>query len=359
MLQPPSEDEVVPVSIRSLLLTTMVCAVLVLMGIWVVRFMASENAGFFIWIWGSVWFLLAGVGLFAGLWGLLVSRPRFARLGEDGLQFYQTGAPAVAWSGILGVRLGSKTIHRDNGTTLLSRHPVVLRLRDLSGQLENELRPRSAVSRLPDGTLEWRVFLGECSCPESDLVAKIQARVDPETIQSATEWPEPVPKAPDRPRPPRRLVALLVCAPFVASGLHIALEAAKAYPRCVDSIHWPVVKGTITERTLTRIHPHSRKLNVRYLYTVNGRLLTGNRISFTHHSDGSFHAQFLQKGDVVSVSHNPADPADSVLLPEHQNIAVENLVVGVLFSIIGCLACIRHFQAFQKFKASHAGPTPG
>jgi hypothetical protein len=172
------EGEILFVSRGSLLLRIFIGAVLLVIGVWVVRKVTAQEEDPFIWIWASVWFLGGGAALVSGLWGLLVSRPRFARLGDDGLQFCRWRAPLVPWSQILEARLGPKKTQDSEGSHYTFRHPLILRLRDRSGFPDRGLRRHAfPMAPLLDGTLEWTVTLDSCPCDERELLDRINARL--------------------------------------------------------------------------------------------------------------------------------------------------------------------------------------
>jgi hypothetical protein len=220
--------------------------------------------------------------LIFGLWGLCVSRPRFARLGEDGLQLYRQHAPTVPWSQILEARLGPKKIEASRGTKFLFRHPLILRLRDRTGFPESGWLKRSySMAPLPEGSLEWMIPLDGCPGDERDFLAKIQERL--RTAQPSPQADTPIlpvfgMERLDRPQKPS-IVTPFFAILFVGYGLFFAWKGLDAYHRGLASLEWPVTKGTITESAFRR-SKNDTKLTVTYPYTVEGRAYTGKRIAF-------------------------------------------------------------------------------
>ena len=273
------EGEVLFVSRRSLLPPTIIGAVFLAIGFWALRTMAAKGGGWFMWVWGSIWFLGSGAALLSGLWGLLVSRPRFARLGDDGLQLFRQHAPVLPWTQILEARLGPKTTKQSDGSTNYAfRHPLILRLRDRSGFPTKGLKSHAfPMSPLPDGTLDWMVPLDGCPCEERDLLAKLQARLHPGTPLPATSAaPEPIlpilgTRRLDRPHKPS-VVTPIFALLFVGFGLFFAAKGLEANHQGADSLAWPTTQGTVTESKLW----HGSKgysLRVRYVYQAQGKNL--------------------------------------------------------------------------------------
>ena len=244
------EGEVLQVSARSLVVQTAIGAVFLAIGIWIVSVAVWRSEPWFIWVWASIWFLGSTAFLVSGLWGLCVSRPRFARLGEDGLQLYRQHAPVVPWSQILEARLGPRKMEHSEGTTYLFRHPLILRLRDRTGFPESGWLKRSyPMAPLPDGSLDWMIPLDGCPGDERDFLAKIQERLRPAQSShraDASILPVFGMERLDRPKKPQIATALFALV-FVAFGLFFAWKGMDAYQHGTASLEWPVAKGTITE----------------------------------------------------------------------------------------------------------------
>ena len=350
------EGEVLFVSRRSLLIPTIIGAVFLAIGFWAVRTMAAKGGGWFMWVWGTFWFLGSGAALLSGLWGLLVSRPRFARLGDDGLQLFRQHAPVIPWSQILEARLGPKKMKDHDGTTHTFRHPLILRLRDRSGFPTSGLKSLSfPMARLPDGTLDWMVPLDGCPSDERDFLAKIQARLHPGTPLPATSAaPEPIlpilgTRRLDRPHKPL-VVTPIFSLLFVGFGLFFAAKGLEANHQGADSLAWPTTQGTVTESKLW----HGSKgysLRVRYVYQAQGQNLTGTRVAFS--ADKSQYPDWAKRfapKSVVEVYYNPTDPADAVLVPGNQESAHFVTVFGLVFAAIGTWPIFAYYRARQRLE---------
>ncbi|NDC75821.1 DUF3592 domain-containing protein, partial [bacterium] len=350
------EGEVLFVSRRSLLIPTIIGAVFLAIGFWAVRTMAAKGGGWFMWVWGSIWFLGSGAALLSGLWGLLVSRPRFARLGDDGLQLYGPRAPILPWTQILEARLGPKKMKDHDGTTYVFRHPLILRLRDRSGFPTKGLKSHAfPMSPLPDGTLDWMVPLDGCPCDERDLLAKVQARLHPGTPLPATSAaPEPIlpilgTRRLDRPHKPS-VVTPIFALLFVGFGLFFAAKGVEADRKGADSLGWPTAKGTITQSQLER-DSDGYSLRVRYVYRAQGKNLTGTRVAFAADS-GQYPdwAKRFPPASIVDVHYNPADPADAVLVPGNAKSARRVIYFGLIFAAFGTWPIIAYYRARQRLE---------
>ncbi|MEO0055448.1 MAG: hypothetical protein RLZZ50_1395 [Verrucomicrobiota bacterium] len=348
------EGEVLFVSRRSLLTPTIIGAVFLAIGFWAVRTMAAKGGGWFMWVWGTFWFLGSGAALLSGLWGLLVSRPRFARLGDDGLQLYGPRAPILPWTQILEARLGPKTTKESDGSTHYAfRHPLILRLRDRAGFPTRGLKSHAfPMSPLPDGTLDWMVPLDGCPCDERDLLAKLHARLRPCQTPPAVTAPEPIlpilgTRRLDRPHKPS-VVTPIFALLFVGFGLFFAAKGVDAHRKGSDSLAWPTAKGTITQSQLER-DSDDYSLRVRYVYRAQGKNLTGTRVAFAADS-GQYPdwAKRFPPESIVDVHYNPADPADAVLVPGNQKAALFITGFGLVFAACGSWPIIAYVRARRR-----------
>lgn len=349
------ESEVLLVSRRNLAVPTAIGAVFLIVGVWAVRTMAAKGDTWFMWIWGSIWFLGSGAALLSGLWGLLVSRPRFARLGDDGIQFYRERGTVVPWSQIIEARLGPKKTRDAEGTNYVFRHPLILRLRDRSSfPARSMFHHDFALQPLPDGTLDWMVPLDGCPCEERDFLAKIQARLHPGAPLPQTTITEPILPVLgvhrlDRPHAPavvKPIFALL----FVGFGLFFAWKGAESERRGAASLAWPTAKGTITQSQLQR-DSDGYSLQVRYVYQAQGKNLTGTRVAFAADT-GQYPAwakRFAPKS-IVDVSYNPSDPSDSVLVPGNQKAAHFVTGFGLVFAAAASWPIIAYFRARKRLE---------
>ncbi len=350
------ESEVLLVSRRSLAVPTAIGAVFLIVGVWAVRTMAAKGDTWFMWIWGTIWFLGSGAALLSGLWGLLVSRPRFARLGDEGLQLYRQHAPVIAWTQLVEARLGPKTMKDSDGsTTHVFRHPLILRLRDRSGFPTRGLKSRAfPMQPLPDGTLDWMVPLDGCPCEERDFLAKIQARLHPGAPLPQTTITEPILPVLgvhrlDRPHAPAVTTPVFALL-FVGFGLFFAWKGAESERRGAASLAWPTAKGTITQSQLQR-DSDGYSLQVRYVYQAQGKNLTGTRVAFAADT-GQYPAwakRFAPKS-IVDVSYNPSDPSDSVLVPGNQKAAHFVTGFGLVFAAAATWPIIAYFRARKRLE---------
>ncbi len=350
------DGEILFVSRRSLLLPTVIGAVFLAVGVWAARVMVAQGDTWALWIWGSFWFLGSGAALLSGLWGLLVSRPRFARLGDDGLQLYRERGALVPWSHILEARLGPKKTRDAEGTHYAFSHPLILRLRDSSCLPAKSIFHHAfALHPLPDGTQDWMVALDGCPCDERDFLAKIQARLHPGTPLPQTSAPEPILPVLGvhrLDRPPRpSLVAPLFSSLFIAFGLFFAAKGFEAHRQGVASLTWPVAKATITE---SRLESGGKKtsLRVRYVYQAQGKNLTGTRVAFaSYSSDAHAWARRFSADSLVDVHYNPSDPSDSVLVPGNQKAARFITGFGLVFAAGGSWPIIAYVRARRRLAA--------
>ena len=349
------EGEFLFVSRRSLLLPTAIGAVFLVIGVWAVRAMAAKEDTWFMWIWGSIWFLGSGAALLSGLWGLLVSRPRFARLGDDGLQFYRERGTVVPWSHIIEARLGPKKTRDARGTNYAFRHPIILRLRDRSSfPARSMFHHAFALQPLPDGTFDWMVPLDGCPCKERDFLAKIHARLHPGAPLPQTSISESI--LPvfgvhrlDRPHTPA-VVTPIFALLFVGFGLFIAWKGAESKRLGAASLAWPTAKGTITQSQLER-DSDGYSLRVRYVYQAQGKNLTGTRVAFA--ADTGQYPDWAKRfapESIVDVHYNPSDPSDSVLVPGNQKAAHFIIGFGLIFAAAGAWPIIAYFRARRRLE---------
>lgn len=351
-----SEGEALYISKKSLLLETCIGVVLFACGVFVVGIASERVETWFVWVWGSFWLLISGAITINGLWGLTVSPPRFARLGDDGLQLYREHAPVVPWTQILDAKLGPKKMEDSTrwrkGRRYLFRHPLILRLRDRSAFPTSGLLSRSfPMTTLPDGTMDWMVPLDGCPCNEQDLVSKIQERIQAinPTFQPAPEPTFPVLDTRRLDRPPKpSAMAPLFAILFIGPGLFFAWKGVEAHQRGTASLAWPTAKGTIKDANLY----HQRKgsdFEVCFVYSVMGREFTGRRAAYS--SMSSDHQSWVDRfkpGASVDVYYNPEDPADSVLIPGQQKSALIITGYSLFFAVLGSVPVFVYFRARKR-----------
>lgn len=85
-----------------------------------------------------------------------------------------------------------------------------------------------------------------------------------------------------------------------------------------ESESWPSVPGTITEMRVTETHDardgtHSKRLEIQYTYSVDGKAYRGDRVSVASNGDADAGARQYPEGKSVNVFYNPKRPGDAVL----------------------------------------------
>lgn len=351
-----NDEELLYVPQKSLLLQTGVGALFFTSGVFVVNFAFGRAETWFVWVWGSFWLLISGTITVTGLWGLFVSRPRFARLGQEGLELYRQHAPIVPWSQILDARLGPKKMSDGRENKYVFRHPLILQLKDRTGFPNKGIWRRAfPMGSLPDGTLEWMVPLDGCPCDEQEFLEGILSRLgktEPTNMASHQIKPILGVERLDRPSKPK-VAGAISAVVFIGFGLFFAWKGAEAHQQGTASLDWPIAKGNIKDAN----HYRSRKgsdFNVRYDYSINESHFSGRRVAFA--SMSSDHESWIKRfkpGASVDVYYNPENPAESVLIPGQQESALIISGFGLLFATVGSLPIIFYFRARKRFKVWH------
>ena len=136
-------------------------------------------------------------------------------------------------------------------------------------------------------------------------------------------------------------ILLLAGGFFVWSGVRARRSRARVAT-------WPQVRGRIVHREVapsTRTKgtgpPGTRfEALVRYTYEVAGATYTGDRIFAEGWTTGTRadRQRFLDGlPDEVTVRHDPADPAQSCLLPPPPGVVWVMLILGAVLALVGAL----------------------
>jgi len=349
------EGEVLRTSRRYSLILITIGALFLVIGLWATGIMRSRgDAGMFLYIWGAFWFLGTGAALFAGLSGF-IKPPLYALLSEHGIAFPSLRVTHIPWSHILGVRLGPKTTTDSKGTSHVFTSPLILHLRDLaplqSGQAARWTQGQTAL--LPDGTAEWMMQTHNCPLPATELLSRIQARVDPSRLpdtQPATTFGG-VPLNP--PRAPKSFFGKIGFGGIISVvvGVLILVGAFGSWSKAQDGKTWiknaaTIEYASVVRHTAKRHRTVSWRIQLDYRFTHSGVVFHGRDLHYRY-NDGvrSFVEGRLRDfppGDPVSIYYNPRDPSQSAFFPPTANDAKVFFFLGGFFLLFGVIIFLTH-----------------
>lgn len=146
--------------------------------------------------------------------------------------------------------------------------------------------------------------------------------------------------------PNARSVFVVVCLAFALGVALLGILSLRTLVRALDSADWPQVLGSVRSSEVRRgcgKERSSYEVAIRYDYSVHGLAYRGARVEFGRGYCGSEAgalalSQSFAPGAVVSVSFDPAQPAQSVLLAGKVDglmyLAVGMYVLGVLALLV-------------------------
>ncbi|WP_128003581.1 DUF3592 domain-containing protein [Piscinibacter defluvii] len=148
----------------------------------------------------------------------------------------------------------------------------------------------------------------------------------------------------------KRHTARFFATTFVAVSIALLWHLASLLHEALRSSEWPSVPGRIVSSQLGSVYCGESGgctiPEVRYVYSVGGQSLTGNRVSFmtvaTNLSFATKTVEVFPRGSKVTVYYDPKAPAHSVLqngldlsLPCAIISALAFLVIGILLAVQG------------------------
>jgi hypothetical protein len=344
------EGEILRTARRYSLILITVGALFLIVGIWAARTMHTRgDAGVFLYLWSSIWFLGTGAALYSGLSGWF-KPPVYAILNETGIAFPTLRVPCVPWSHILSARLAPKTITDSEGTTHVFTAPLILHLRDL-GPLADGAAARwtqGQTAALPDGTIEWMIQTHTCPLPASEFLARIQTRLDPARapdLQPAATFggqplnPPAAPKSFLRRFHPGGIISVI-------TGVFVLSAAYNSWSIAQQGKTWRKTSATVESAEVVRHvskrrHNTTWRIQLAYRFTVSGQAFHGVDTHYRY-NDGvrSFVEGKLKDfppGAPVAIYYDPRDPSASSFLPPTRDNAAVLLVVGGFFLTFGII----------------------
>lgn len=343
------EGEVLHCSRRYSLILLVVGALFLAVGLWATGTMRSRgDAGVFLYLWGSLWFLGTGAALYSGISGFI--KPQvFAILDDKGIAFPTLRVPCVPWSHILSARLAPKTMKDSEGTVHVFTAPLILHLRDL-GPLADGAAARwtqGHTARLLDGTVEWMIQTHTCPLPASEFLARIQTRLDPArapdlqpaaTLGGQALNPSAAPKSFLR-RAGFGVISVIVSV-FVLSAAYNSWSIAqqgKTWRKTSATIE----SAEVVRQVSKRHHNITWHIQLDYRFTVSGQAFHDRDIHYRYtNSVRNFVEGKLKDfppGSAVTIYYDPLNPTASAFMrPTAGDVKVMAFVGGffLLFGVV-------------------------
>ena len=157
-------------------------------------------------------------------------------------------------------------------------------------------------------------------------------------------------KTATKPVTPRMKFFITVVFPgiFVAVGVLLLVVGYRDISEAGTSADWPTVQGTIVSSAVDSRRSSTSQgrprttfhADVRYKYAVGGAELVGDRVTVgddtsTSSSDAREIVARYPAGSKVTVSYDPANPAQSVLEPGVHGRAFKKPFIGIIFLLAG------------------------
>lgn len=344
------EGDVLHTSRRYSLLIVTIGALFLSVGLWATDTMRTRgDAGVFLYIWGTIWFLGTAAALYSGLSGL-VKPPVFAILDDKGIAFPSLRVPCVPWSQILSARLAPKIIKDSEGTTHSFTAPIILHLR-APGPLSEGAAARwtqGHTATLSDGTIEWMIQTQTCPLPATEFLARIQARLDPTRapdLQPADTFggqllnPTGASKSFLRRFGPAALICVIVGVLVLSAAYHSwsVGQQGKTWRKTTATIE----SAEVVRQVSKRHHNTTWRIQLDYRFTHEGSAYYGGDIHYRY-NDGvrSFVESRLKDfppGSAVAIYYDPLNPTASAFIRPSAGKANVMAFVGGFFLLFGVL----------------------
>jgi len=140
---------------------------------------------------------------------------------------------------------------------------------------------------------------------------------------------------------------------FTLLGLYMLRFSVLNFRKALASEGWPTVRGELLEVTLwgrRNVKGEAKeveRLRLKYQYEVDGRSHSGTAVSYFTlvYPETVEFAEAHPEGSEVQVHYDPANPADSVLIPgprrdkRHSDLILASLgvLVGLVLAVLGWL----------------------
>jgi hypothetical protein len=152
-----------------------------------------------------------------------------------------------------------------------------------------------------------------------------------------------------------QIFGVVIFVVFCSVGIYLLNKSIKAHRKSKRATQWPTTTATVLESSMEEDPARNAMgaINVNYLikvkyeYSVSGKIYQGERVTFGSPSFNFITASNISdqfaEGKQVPVSHDPVDPAESVLAPKN-TVGMLSWVPGAFFVavgfVIGFISCL-------------------
>jgi hypothetical protein len=152
-------------------------------------------------------------------------------------------------------------------------------------------------------------------------------------------------------------IPLLVGTGFALFGLYMFKYALASYQKAIASLNWPCIDGKLVKvhlwgrRNVDGEMKEVRNLDVAYNYKVLEKEFSGNAVTFYTlvFPETTEFATRHPVNSTIPVYYNPADPAESVLIPGTRPgnkrysdiiLAIIGVITGIAIAVSGWLGIL-------------------
>jgi Protein of unknown function (DUF3592) len=354
------DGEVLRTPRRNALAPLLIGLVFAGVGVWVMRIMSAKgDAGAFMYIWGSIWFLGSGAAILSGLRGLF-SPPIFATLTHEGVSFPQQHLRLIPWRDLAAVRLGLRTVTRNRKTHTSFRTPLILTVRD-AGILKGDWKGFQFTHHghaLDDGTAELLLKTDGCPLTNEALITRLSERIgtlpdlrpaDPETATlGGVKLNQPARHG---------WGSYAAAAVFLAFGLAFTGIGVTKLIQAHDSQHWLPTEARILSAKVETSSGGAKGNSttftprIRYTYVVADQTFTSNRAAFIYESSFAKAQTFLRRypvGSKTTAYYDPENPSEAVLTRDGHGKLWTFIAFGSVFVLLGAWRLQRLTSARTK-----------